>query len=85
MLSSFRAVYKGGVWLKRFSSAKLYYSPALTYSLVLDRFLFSVYSRFLRTKLELRTNFMRKLKLQFLFLLIRGFFTKTLTFFSNFT
>ena len=76
-ISSLRSVYKGGVCLRRLSATKVYYSSALIYSLVINKFLSDVYARFLRLKIDVQRNFMRTLKLQFLFVLIKGFFSKT--------
>lgn len=84
VLYSLKTVYRGGACLRFFSGTKLYYSPVLTHSLILARFFRGLSAKFLHAKVTLRLNFMRALKLQFLFLLSVSFFKKMLTFFTSF-
>lgn len=84
-VSSLRKVYSTGNFLKKIAVGGLAsHSTRLMYALVLKAFVGALYVKFDYLRTNSKAYFLKVTKLQFLFLALRGFFLKMLTFFSNY-
>lgn len=80
-----RKVYFTGNFLKKIATVGFAsHSTRLMYALVLKAFVGALYVKFDYLRTNSKSYFLKVTKLQFLFLALRGFFFKMLTFFSNY-
>jgi len=83
-LNRLAAICKSGKLVKLASKLTVSYNPFFLHSLVISKFLSTLYTNLLKRKFFFRETFFKNLKLSFLFLFIRMFFKKTSLFFANF-
>lgn len=84
-VGALRKVYSTGNFLKKIAVGGLAsHSTRLMYALVLKAFVGALYVKFDYLRTNSKAYFLKVTKLQFLFLALRGFFLKMLTFFSNY-
>ena len=84
-IRALRRIYVTGNAVKNLTGQSfINHSTRLTYALVLKTFVISLYTKFGHLRTLNKTYFLKTTKLQFLFLVLRGFFLKMLTFFSSY-
>lgn len=84
-LAAMRRVYKSGCLLRKLALTPLFtHSARFTYSLLVKGFIKSLYVKFGHVYTLSKVYFFKTTKLHFLFVLLRAFFFKMLTFFVSY-